>query len=329
MPIRLTELIERVDPHTEKVVADTRQRFNQAVRGHLRDETRLTLSTAADGEEQREVRSVRVSVTAGYPEELEGQVFDDELALSLAIAPLTSALEDAHQSLAGLRPAIGRLDARADFTTRFPGATETLDEAQRLLAALIAEASRAKALDKIFAIRDDVLGVYRYTPPAQPSWDDTDEANSRIELYWGVIGLAARLLGVSVEALTVKVLAHELAHAYTHVGADADGRRWGSTAFSRTDRSLKEGLAQYYTWRVLERLGRQAMGSAVARSALEAAEKLLPFQPKDYHTHRPWLEEFTPEEVREAMLTLRCHGAGKLADFEELLKQARQRRRSK
>jgi hypothetical protein len=70
---------------------------------------------------------------------------------------------------------------------------------------------------------------------------DSDDANARVELFWGVIGLVSRLLGVSVEGLTVKVLAHELAHAYTHVGADADGRRWGTTAFQRTDRALLEG----------------------------------------------------------------------------------------
>jgi len=102
------------------------------------------------------------------------------------------------------------------------------------LAALLKEASRANVLGQIFAIREDVLGVYRFNPPKQPSWGDTDDANARIELFWGVIGLVSRLLGVSLEGLTVKVLAHELAHAYTHVGADADGRAgWAASSTAR------------------------------------------------------------------------------------------------
>ena len=136
-------------------------------------------------------------------------------------------------------------------------------------------------------------------------------------------GLVSRLLGVSVEGLTVKVLAHELAHAYTHVGADEDGRRWGSTAFQRTDRASLEGLAQYYTCRVLERLGKQAPG------AIYAYEKLLPHQPAIYRTHLGWHEHHSPEEVREAMLTIRCREAGSLAEFEWLLRESKARRRNR
>ena len=118
-------------------------------------------------------------------------------------------------------------------------------------------------------------------------------------------------------------MAHELAHAYTHVGADADGRRWGTTAFQRTDRALLEGLAQYYTCRVLERLGKLAPG------AMDAYEKLLPHQPAIYRTHLSWLEHYSPEEVRDAMLTVRCRGAGTLSEFQSLLNDARAKRRNR
>ena len=212
---------------------------------------------------------------------------------------------------------------RDDFVDAFADAGPTLEDAGQTIAALLKEASRANVLGQIFAIREDVLGVYRFNPPTQPSWGDTDDANARIELFWGVIGLVSRLLGVSLEGLTMKVLAHELAHAYTHVGADADGRRWGTTAFQRTDRTLLEGLAQYYTCRVLERLGKQAPG------AMDAYEKLLPHQPEIYRTHLGWLENHSPEEVREAMLTIRCRDAGRLAEFELLLGESKARRRNR
>lgn len=323
MPIRLTELLRKVEPDTERVVMETRQRFNQAVRRHLRDETRLHLTAAGERSDEREVRAVRVSVTAGLPDELKHQNFDDELALALVLAPLTRALEESHRGLSLLIPSVASLYEREDFVDSFADAGPALEQARESIAAMLEEASRANLLGKIFSIRDDVLGIYRYDLPTQPGWGETDDANARIELFWGVLGLVSKLLGVGVEPLTVKVLAHELAHAYTHVGADADGRRWGSLAFQRTDRALKEGLAQYYTWRVLDRLGKQAPG------AMEAYEKLLPYQPRIYSVHLAWLEAFTPEEVRDAMLTIRCRGEGTIEEFEELLSAARTRRRNR
>jgi hypothetical protein len=323
MPIRITDLLRKVEPETERLVVETRQRFNQAVRRHLRDETRLYLTSGGERGDERDVRAVRVAVTAGIPEELEDQQFDESLALALALAPLTRALEEAHLSISNVIPSVARLYDRQDFVDAFDDAGPTLEEARETIAELLKEASRANVLGQIFAIREDVLGVYRFNPPRQPSWGDADEANARIELFWGVIGLVSRLLGVSVEGLTVKVLAHELAHAYSHVGADADGRRWGTTAFQRTDRALLEGLAQYYTYRVLERLGKQAPG------AMDAYEKLLPHQPAIYRTHVGWLEHHSPEEVREAMLTIRCRDAGTLAEFEWLLGETKARRRNR
>ena len=80
-------------------------------------------------------------------------------------------------------------------------------------------------LKKIGAIEQDILGAYFFRIP-------------EVRLYWMVIGLIAGALQVSVEALTFVVAAHELGHAYTHLGRDIDGRRWDVDVFSRTDREL-------------------------------------------------------------------------------------------
>jgi len=89
-------------------------------------------------------------------------------------------------------------------------------------------------MERIFDIREDVLGAYYFRIP-------------EIRLYWVVIGIVARAIGVSVEALTVVVLAHELAHAYTHLGHDIDNERWETERFARTELDIVEGLAQFYT----------------------------------------------------------------------------------
>ena len=68
-----------------------------------------------------------------------------------------------------------------------------------------------------------------------------------IEIYWIAIGLGAMLLNVPVEALTIVVLTHELAHAYTHRGEEINGAYWDTGEFAASELSLVEGLAQQYT----------------------------------------------------------------------------------
>jgi hypothetical protein len=55
-------------------------------------------------------------------------------------------------------------------------------------------------------VTDDVLGTYRFGGSARLF---RDHGHAWIELYWGVIGLCAQVLGVSISALTIVVLSHE------------------------------------------------------------------------------------------------------------------------
>jgi hypothetical protein len=166
----------------------------------------------------------------------------------------------------------------------------------------------------ILRVNKDVLGVYRYRVH-----EHYDEPDPKIELFWGVIGLVARDLSVGVEDLTCVVLAHELAHAYSHVGSDADDHSWGTANFSGSQHELVEGLAQFYTLRVCKRLGDSSPGVMAAFTAL------LPHQPEAYHTHQQW-KDSTPEGVRLAMLeTRRLPTAGTLEQFRACLDDAQKR----
>jgi hypothetical protein len=101
-------------------------------------------------------------------------------------------------------------------------------------------------LKRVLLVSEDFLGVYEYD--AKDLFEDQRAVNrATIRLYWGVIGLVSQWLGCAVEDLAVVVLTHELAHAYTQLGADIEGRRWAAPAFARSETALKEGLAQYYT----------------------------------------------------------------------------------
>jgi hypothetical protein len=160
----------------------------------------------------------------------------------------------------------------------------------------------------ILGVNEDVLGDYQYR--IHRGYDDP---KPRIRLYWGVIGLVAQDLGVNLEDLAGVVLAHELGHAYSHVGSDADDHYWSSDLFHASDLELKEGLAQYYTMRICQRLADSYP------MLLKTFEELLKHQPRPYQVHTEW-ENATAERVRLAMLeTRRTHVRGTLEDFKTRL----------
>ena len=85
---------------------------------------------------------------------------------------------------------------------------ETLDFIRKLLN----ELDKVELLKKIKEINTDVLG--------------TSFHQQEIQIYWMVIGIYATLMNLPVEALTLIVLIHEIAHAYTHLGQDIDNEKW-------------------------------------------------------------------------------------------------------
>lgn len=78
------------------------------------------------------------------------------------------------------------------------------------------------------------------------SWVPTSSKSERFRLT-GWQSAYARVLDVTVEGLTVAVFAHELVHAYTHLGNDHDVQQWETKAFADADNKIVEGLAQFYT----------------------------------------------------------------------------------
>jgi hypothetical protein len=130
------------------------------------------------------------------------------------------------------------------------------------------------------------------------------------------------MMGVNVKDLSVIVLGHELGHAYNHLGADIDGLRWASDGFAASEHALKEGLAQYYTHRVLQRPAIQYP------HAKDVFAMLAQKQPPAYRSHESWVKDFKPEEVRFAMIEARRKCKAKLADFHAGLASAKKQLRA-
>lgn len=325
MAIRLSQLLARIPSDTQERVDKARKRANGMIREALRRETGLLLNRQDKTADDRQSESISVPITLapGLPESLQDFSFDDSYALVLEISPFRRFLGQSKAGLEGIRPLIGRLErltsAQSVLKDRGESVASTYDLIVDLLAVVGTEED---PVTKLLEVNEDVLGVYRYRLPDPESIYPQDPFSGRIELYWGVIGLIAAMLGVSAEALTTVVLAHELAHAYTHVGADIDGERWASVAFAQSQHELKEGLAQYYTDLVCRRLDNQIP------DALLAYSELLPRQPAAYRTHEEWVADFRPEEIRMAMLPVRRNGVGNVDGFDEALSDARERLRS-
>lgn len=95
----------------------------------------------------------------------------------------------------------------------------------------------------------------------------------KVIMYKGLIDdLAAREGWPSATIFSI-VLVHELVHALTHRGEDAQGRSW--TSFGSAPAGLKELFAQWYTFKYLEKM----------RSIDWIMDRMADGQPEIYRTY--------------------------------------------
>jgi hypothetical protein len=266
-----------------------------------------------DAEETGASAQVPIDVTPGYPDVLRGLSFPDDLQHILLLTQHRRSLAEAASGTAGLlhlHAALRRMPNRDDWVDLDEMAIRvTHDWTLEMLRRLDAH----DPVGKVLMVDEDIMGAYIYRSDIH---DEFAPNSARIALYWCVIGLVSDWLGCSVEDLTVVVLAHELAHAYTQLGADIEGRRWPSHYFGKAETDLKEGLAQFYAMRALQRLQGRFPG------AIATFETLLAKQPGPYHAHEAWVEQFSPEAVRQAMLEVRRWREGTLDQFNKRLGRA-------
>jgi len=166
-----------------------------------------------------------------------------------------------------------RTDAISDEVPSLlpPSVAAAKEFCDQLLSAL----RRVEIGQKLGDISEDILGAYFFRVP-------------EVHLYWMVIGLVAGVLGITVESLTVVVATHELAHAYSHLGRDIDGKKWETEAFARVDLNIVEGIAQFYTEVVSRKL--ETRNPPV----LPAYQKLTEIQRGPYRVHEEWAKRKSP-----------------------------------
>jgi hypothetical protein len=309
------ELIEQAGGAAKEAVETAKTRYLDQVRGILRDLTRLKFTDRQGVESQH--TSVPIRVVPGLPQPLES-IATERLPSGEQWGIETIGLWA--QDIRSLRGVAERLEPLVAKLTQIPEWVQRSDEyrfrlegATRLAKELEEHAAKAELLKRITQINEDILGVYMPTARLIPD-------KGQIELYWVVIGAVARLLGVDTEALAVVVMAHELAHAYTHLGLDSNGSRWEDN-FWNCDRGILEGLAQYYTHMTAEAM-KDERGYDKVWIAYDQMTKL---QQKNearlYVNHLEWVKNISPEAMRFGLLDLRRGLIDKnLGEFTEVLR---------
>ncbi len=281
--------LDEASPGIRDVVERAYKQWNNVLRDLLRTETALRLSVGGDNQ------AVPVRVVGGIPRpfaeimrSLEGLEW-----LLLNRPALVAAVN-------GTRFMAGQVDSvRAVWPDKAgPSGQDEITRVRQTAEAWLRELDQVKAVERIIGINEDVLGAYFFRVP-------------EIRLYWVVIGVTARALGVGADALTIVVLAHELAHAYTHLGRDIDSQRWNTEQFAAADLEIVEGLAQFYTAVLCRRLEHRVP------FAYEAYKTLLEKQSGPYRAHLSWVkdDEQGGEVVRVTMIECRSQGITDAAKF--------------
>jgi hypothetical protein len=304
----LRERLLEFDSSAKSRVVQTHRSYNNLIRNHIRTETALRFNSALEEGNY----GITVQIVDDFPPAFRPIIEDYEqdfweLFLKASILKNTAHglgfIEGKYSQLSSL--IAKKNDNQMGFMLAdISGIRSFVDE---LLAFInhYGILSRLNELDQSATLEAEVLGAYFFR-------------DSRIHLFWPVIAIIALELGVSVESLTIVTLIHELAHAYTHLGQDTDNDRWDTEAFANTDLLIVEGLAQFYTELVCQRL------KARQPDILKTFTDLRENQGEVYNSYRYWLErsDRKTEVIRLAMINCRKNCITKVDRFIDSVKEA-------
>jgi hypothetical protein len=287
----------------EDKVSRTIKQLNKPIRDYIRVETGLRLSDTQGRS------SIPIKVTEGFPASLANLIdkYDDPVLWRLIAAqPRLGGI------IAGLQFLLDDWDSFEEWPALPPiahGSEPSLTRARDVALALQRVTLSDQVKKELTEIHEDILGAYFFksSKPFSTPW---------IEMYWMPIALFAAMIQVNIEDLTTVVLAHELAHGYSHLGRDIDGREWSLEGFDKSGLEVVEGLAQFYTKIVTGKLLTRSPG------AYKAYEKLLALQSGPYRVHDEWLEDSPSqrgETIRFTMLAARSYGTVKYDTWTKLL----------
>lgn len=279
------------------------KQWNQLAREHIRNETGLRLS---EGEGRS---AIPVRVADGFPISLAELIDSYQDPLVWVITLGQPRFGGAVSGLGFLLEQWAALENWPKLPVEAKGARPALERSLEVAQILQNLAIADDARERIRKIDEDILGVYRF-----------GRGSPVIELYWLPIAMMSAMLDVRIEDLALVVMVHELAHGYTHLGRDIDGMQWSQIGFANSAIAVVEGLAQFYTAVVTEKLSQRAP------AAHDAYKKLLKMQSGPYLAHLEWIKSDrhrSGEAVRYALVARRQSGAVTTDAWASALAEAR------
>jgi hypothetical protein len=266
-----------------------RRNWNQQLREALRDETGFRSSqSAASASRFDTLARVKVDVVDGVAEPLVSITLAHPDPIAWWLLLNRRKLQDAADSLNALDQRASEIMHSSLASQMLEGDPGAVVRSRDLIERLLAGEIDKPIVERMRTIERDWLGAYFFR-------------QGRIELYAPAIALWSEYCGVPIEDMAIVVLAHELAHAVTHMGRDMDGRVWATNDFVAATTFLVEGLAQFYTNRVCDRLMDR-------RPAVRTAFDLLnKNQAPPYQEFQRWTKigPLVGEAVRQALIDCR------------------------
>lgn len=311
----LDEIWEGLEPFLpEKVrerVENAVKNNNKRIRESLRRKTGFSLSTIWTGENSS--TRVPIEVSDGIPQKLRELLEEYPDIMLWKVLFMQRDLRKMADTFADFSKNWSDFENWRLAPEVFKGSQPAIAKVQQVISEMIDTAQRERLIEKLFGIREDILGCYHF-----------DESSSRISIYWQPIAIFAMILGVRLEDLTVVTLIHELAHAYTHLGGTIDGDPWETRLFKEADLDIVEGLAQFYTHEIAYEW------SGMEPGIFEAYTSLLKNQDGPYLAHLTWSNHSTKnscEVLRATLVEARAKGITDYSDWLTCLLANRERLR--
>jgi hypothetical protein len=295
----VTDLLAQVPAETQADVKAAYNRHQTVIRNAIKECTRLSFQWDTGDHVLRCAAPVRVD-NIGYPIALSYEEIPPgrELISRLAYwrVSLESLLNGGEQTITMVQQLRSLLEDQFRVQEAEDSISSSVGFARQLLAMI--DQAEFDVISYILKVNPNILGVFEYDS-REGGKRYKKSYSTKISLFWGVIGFVAHAKGWPVATLTAVVLTHELSHAYTHLGFDRDGARWTGEKFSRCDLDLAEGLAQYYTHQVLEKIEDKIPGVVTVFKALQQ------HQPSAYSIHDQWIPSVSPEVMGQALAIVR------------------------
>ncbi len=266
------QLAKKLVPDADKQVMRSVKTWNKVVRDQLRDEMGFRLSSG-----NRQV-TVPVVVTDGIPKPMLDELGNpDDVWAELLIRQRL--FQGTGRGVASTQKLLSQITHALRGEAPTPGEMVSLLVVDDLLEKLNKALNEKQLLERILKLNQDILGAYYFQIP-------------KVRVFWLPIAIVSVSAGTPIEALTFVVLAHELAHAYTHLGFDIDGEAWDTTGFSSCELKVVEGLAQYYTEVVCKNLAGRLP------AAIDCFNQMLGKQNEIYTEYKTWEEAESGESMR-------------------------------